>query len=695
MIKPLLLTSWLITCLYPAAARAEPARHSNVLGPLGLIVTPTARMDETGTVRAGIGTLDPYLHAHVGLQIADPLHIGIRQSAEISGLNDDARRLYPGIDVKLRLLAEGPYHPEIAVGWLGAVGHKRMAGEYLVASRRYENWDVSGGLGWGRLGSARQIGNPLGVFGSHFKKKRGLDGEEPNSPQDWFTGGDIGLFAGLEYTAPWINGLSFSAEWGADRYVAEKAAFDFDAPAPWALGVHYSPRPWIDFSTALVGGEKIMAALTLQNALSQWPGKTFRRDKRTREPLRPYRTGITEPPAMEQEAERGDLTLYNTAANATRAQTALEVPPELTTPRAIGLALPYISNHAGQTVEAIEVRPVYMGLSGPLIRMNRRNVTQALGHNAGSPQEIWRNLDFNPESTDELPLRGRSTGARGHRLRLILDQQFSLAEEDHGVLHRTAALIEGISSTGFGLLGGMGLRVNLTHNLDHLDEYRVPAALPVRGNVAAFADTRIALDRAYLGFARSPAPDLHIAVAAGYLEEMYGGIGGDILYRPFGSTWAVGAEGWLAFKRDPYTPWHTGLNGDRVFTGHLKAYYEFPGTNTTAEARLGRYLNEDVGGTLALGQRFGHGLNVRGFVTATGKSDNDVFGGSTNLYAGLELSLPVGNIPLAPQNSMVRVRAVPFGRDNGQTLESPVDLYTMSDPLSYRHIARHWNDIVD
>lgn len=694
MIKRLLLTSILVTCLC-TPAWAEPARHSGVMGPLGLITTPTARMDEQGTIRAGVSTLDPYLHAHFGMQIAEPLYISLRQSAEVSNINDDARRLYPGIDMKLRLLEEGPYHPEIAVGWLGAIGHKRMAGEYLVASKRIENWDISGGLGWGRYGSAHHIGNPMGIFGNHFKKDRRLDGEIPNGPEDWFTDDEVGVFAGVEYTTPWVDGLSFSAEWGADRYLAEKAAFDFDAPAPWAVGVHYSPKPWVNISTALVGGEKIMASLTFQNVLSKWPGKLFKKDKQAHEPLRPYRTGITEPDAMEQAAERGNLVLHGTAASPTRAQTVLDVPEHISTPRAIGLALPYISNHAGETVEGIEVRPVYMGLSGPLIRINRRDVTQALGHQAGSPQEIWRNAEFNPENTDELSITGRSRTSYDHNLRMILDQQISLSEEDHGVLRRTSALLEGKTSTSFGVLGGMGLRVNLTHNLGHLDNYRLPSPLPVRSNVADFADTRFSVDRAWLGYATSINPDLHVAAAAGYLEEMYSGIGADILYRPFGNTWAVGAEGWLALKRDPHTRMNMGLNGDRVFTGHVKAYYEFPETDMTAEARFGRYLNEDIGGTLALNQRFDDGINVRGFVTATNKQDFDVFGGTTNLYAGLEFSVPIGNVPVIPQNSLIRARIAPFGRDSGQAIESPIDLYTMSEPISYRHFAGRWNDVVD
>lgn len=705
MTKYVLLTIYVLTSLYgitPAraatlSAPASPAQraHAQVLGPLGLITTPNARMDDTGTIRAGVSTLDPYIHAHLGLQLAEPLYLSLRQSAEISGLNDDAKRLYPGLDIKLRLLPEGPYHPALALGFNSALGHKNMASEYLVASKRYQDWDFSAGLGWGRMGSAGQIKNPLSLFGSHFKKNRSSDGENPNGPDDWFTDRDIGLFAGVSYDTPWVEGLTLSAEWGADRYYAERNRFGYDAPAPWSLGVHYTPTPWINLSTGLVGGEKIMASLTLQNALKKWPGKLFKRDQQIEEPLRPYRTHLNAPADMEIAAERSDLTLYDTTTTPTRVQTRLDLPPFYSTPRAVGLALPYISNHAGDSIEGLEVRPVYRGLNGPLLRLNRRNVTNAMGHHSGSPQEIWHSAEFNPDPTDEPLEQGRKNKATHHALRLVLDQQLSLSEDDHGVLTRTSALLEGQSSTSYGLLGGMGLRINLAHNLGHLQQYRPPAALPVRSNIDAFADTRLALDRAYVGYARTLSPDLHAAITAGYLEEMYAGAGGDILYRPFGQTWALGAEAFLALKRDPYSNLHMGLNGDRVLTGHFKAYYEFPDTSTTLEARLGRYLNEDIGGTLALNQEFDHGLKVRGHITATNKDDTDIFGDRTHLYAGLSMTLPLGNIPLVPQNSLLRVNAGSLGRDNGQSLDSPIDLYTMTEPLSYRHIAQNWNDILD
>ena len=101
-------------------------------GPLGLNSVPSARMSESGTISIGSSTLDPYLHGYIGFQLDKSLYVGLRQSAEISNLNDDADRLYPGVDLKLRLLDETRLRPAIALGLQSAVGHKRMAGEYLA-----------------------------------------------------------------------------------------------------------------------------------------------------------------------------------------------------------------------------------------------------------------------------------------------------------------------------------------------------------------------------------------------------------------------------------------------------------------------------------------------------------------------------------------------------------------------------------
>ena len=59
-------------------------------------------------------------------------------------------------------------------------------------------------------------------------------------------------------------------------------------------------------------------------------------------------------------------------------------------------------------------------------------------------------------------------------------------------------------------------------------------------------------------------------------------------------------------------------------------------------AKIGRYLSEDVGGTLALQKRFHNGAVLEGYVTVSDQSDFDLFGGTTHADHGIRLSLPLG-----------------------------------------------------
>ena len=194
------------------------------MGMLGLNTIPNARMDSKGTVRIGASTTDPYLHYFMGFQIAEPLYINLRQTAEISSLIHAEKRLYPGVDFKLRLMKDTRKRPELSFGVQSAFGHKRLSSEYLTFSKRLYNIDYTGGLAWGQLGSAGHIKNPLRGISAHFSKERDYSSEESQSFQNWFTGKEIGFFGGVEYFTP-LKGLSIKADYGANRYVSEKNNF--------------------------------------------------------------------------------------------------------------------------------------------------------------------------------------------------------------------------------------------------------------------------------------------------------------------------------------------------------------------------------------------------------------------------------------------------------------------------------------
>ncbi len=660
---------------------------------------PSARMDERGNVRAGISTLDPYAHSFLSFQLAEPLSVVLRQSAEISSLRNDAARLYPGMDLKFRTIKETRSRPAIAIGLQSAIGHKRMAGEYIAASKRYKNFDFTGGMGWGRYASAKHFDNPLSVLGSHFDKTRALDGELPTSPSDWFTGEHIGLFAGVEYFTPW-DGLSLKFDYGADRYAAESTAFGFDVPAPWSAGINYKPKPWVDIGVAAQGVDKIMARLSFQGNVKNWRDQDAQDIRAEDVPFRPYRTGLALPSEMEVAAAGEDIILHGVNADNRRAAGYVELHGHASTPRQMARAAKHMANHAGTDIEEILLTPTRLGLRGPNVGLMRRDLEHALAKHNASTQEIWQNTSFTPTTGKAFHKHARSFdhGYGVHDINLTLKTQASLAEEDSGVLYRTSLIAETQAPSLFGWIDNFfGVRVNLADNLEALNEFRPlvnpRSILPVRANVDEFAAQTFAIDTAYSAFTHSFRSDLHLSLMGGYLEEMYAGFGGEILYRPFDARWAVGAESFMALKRDPLSGLNLQMNGDHVLTAHVNGWYDIPALDLTLGAKVGRYLAEDFGATLSLGKTFDNGAKLEGYITVSDAVDFDLFGGVTHADHGVRLSLPLGGYKYVPRGVKADTSFAPFGRDIGQSLDNPLPLYVLTEGFSLRHMADHWGDI--
>lgn len=663
--------------LLPPAAPKDPKPSPNWAGSLGLNTVPSARMDKSGTMRFHLSTLDPYATAALSMQIADPLNITLRQNGYVSNLREAADRLYPAVDLKIRLLNESAYRPEIALGLMSAYGHKQMAAEYLALSKRYNNFDFTGGLGWGRMASAGHFSNPLKVFGSHFERDRDATSEDANGPDDWFTGDKIGLFAGVEYFTP-INGLSLKADWGADDYSTE-ALIDpgYDAPDPWSVGLHYQPTEHLGFGLGILGGEKIMASVNISGALNDWPYQW-------------------EEPSPE---DPSTIQIQTTRANDKGVWANLYAHDELPIGMQIGRALRHLTEVDPEGPAEIYITPSHYGLTGPTLRMVRRDVAAALSEERnGSPAEIWRNMTMpaivptdlqNAEKVKDL----RSPNRPFASFRFILDNQMSLSEEDGGILHRESLVQETQLNWPKNITVGGGFRLNFSDDLESLSSQYLPVDKPVRSDVAEFAGALVSVDRLYGAFMQSLSPDIHAGFTAGYLEEMYAGFGGEILYRPFGKTFAIGAEGWNVWRRDPYSDLVLDLQDDSTLTGFFNAWYEFPDSDLTAGLKVGRYLGEDFGATVSLDKRMDSGVRVTAFVTASEDEDPDIFGGTTHLYSGLRLTLPLGTWRRMVDGSEMRTTIAPLGRNAGQALDTPLPLYDVSEPLSYRAISRSWDQL--
>lgn len=336
--------------------------------------------------------------------------------------------------------------------------------------------------------------------------------------------------------------------------------------------------------------------------------------------------------------------------------------------------------------DEIVVMPTYMGLRGPSIRLISDDFRRAEKHE-GSAEEIWRNTEFTDAPVKPL-WRNSKSDLSFRDFNFALDNQVSL-QDDSGVFYRSSFIAGSRGPNFLGLIDtGYSFRLNIADNLDNVATTNV-----IRGDSNSFTKNRVNLDTLYAALTHSFRSDLHVSMIGGYLEEMFAGAGGEILYRPYNSRFAFGAEGWYAHKRDGDSTLALNLGDYNTFTAHMNAWYALPFYDLTLHAKAGRYLAEDKGGTLSIEKTFSNGINFETYITATNENGIDLFGDTSKIAQGVRLSVPLGKYKYMPEGSSVRLSAEPLTRDSGQTLINPIPLYEATERFSMRHMEQYWNEV--
>jgi hypothetical protein len=185
------------------------------------------------------------------------------------------------------------------------------------------------------------------------------------------------------------------------------------------------------------------------------------------------------------------------------------------------------------------------------------------------------------------------------------------------------------------------------------------------------------------------APDVFAEAKAGYLEDMFMGVGGQILWRPEGSRFAFGVDGYQVWKRDFDRLF--GIQKYNVATGHVAVYYESPWYGLDFSVHAGRYLAGDYGATFQVSRRFLNGIEVGAFATFTNVPFKKFGEGSFD--KGIFVNIPLeAALPIYTQaNYGVTLHSLT--RDGGQRLDGDDALYGETRRTSYGEIASRFDEL--
>ena len=215
----------------------------------------------------------------------------------------------------------------------------------------------------------------------------------------------------------------------------------------------------------------------------------------------------------------------------------------------------------------------------------------------------------------------------------------------------------------------------------------------VRTDIRKYLDTsEVTMPNLQVNVAGKLGKDLYGIAYAGYLEWMYAGVGGELLYRPMGQAWALGANLNHVQQRD--FDQHFGLRDYRITTGHASLYYSFDAQERiVGSLSVGRYLAGDYGATINVARVFDNGMSMGAYVTKTDMSAKDFGEGSFD--KGIYFSIPFDTVLPRSTRGSATINWAPLIRDGGAMLGRKYPLYGITGERDERSFYNNIRSISD
>lgn len=668
-----------------AASRADTPWYSlGDNGTVGLLQMPTARMNAAGTLGITASRVAPYTRLGFMLQPEDWLQVAFRYTAVTgvpygpTNLSGNQNYKDKSVDAKARLWRESRWWPAVSVGMRDVGGTGLFSGEYVVASKRWYDLDVSLGLGWGYVGARGDLPNPLGWLDNRFKT-RPAPVTANNTGQlntNAYFRGRTALFGGVIWHTP-FKPLSVKLEYDGNNYQHEPKNLKLATRSPFNLGLVYRASRALDVSLGYERGNTAMLSLTLHTNLAddRGPPKVLDPEPETEAPGPAKPATRADWAAISQRLRRNagiDVSSVSRRGDeviVTGTQRRYFYPP-----KGVGRAARILDHALTPDTQWFTVRTLDKNM--PIVQTSvHRPRFDALLHGDIDDLAMHRSVELDPpiKRQDETTLF-RRTPARYHG-GFGLGYQQILGGPDAFILYQLDANYDADLRLSRHWWASMHASANLLNNYSGFT-YTAPSSLPrVRTYQREYVTTsRVNLTDLQLSGAWRLAPDWYGMVYGGLLESMYGGAGGELLYRPFGSRWALGVDAnWV---RQRGFAQHFGWRDYHATTGHVTAYVDTGIEHVLAKVSVGRYLAGDWGSTIDLSRVFGNGVRMGGWVTLTNVSRQQF--GEGGFDKGIYITIPFDL--LLPRSSPDTGRFIwqPLTRDGGAPLHRRYTLYDLT-----------------
>ena len=575
-------------------------------------------------------------------------------------------------EAKIRLAKESILLPSLAIGIRDILGTGVWAGEYLVGTKRIGPAEISIGFGWGRFAERDQLSNPLGLIGGGFENRPdrsvtgGTLGGEIRGGS--FFRGDLGIFGGIQYslTPSWFLML----ERNSDSYEREQRFGSLKDKSQLNFGLGWRPHPAISATVSYQHGD--YWGLTLKSVgdfKTSVPRKYQPLDSSLDDAgrsLAPIFLNLDRwYDKLLFDAERSGLRVYSASDPPGSSEVTLEIANDRYAQAgdAVQQALLLTELHLPKSYHYVNLLVSEQELPAATVRYQRQIANDLSSEMAGQTRN--GRISILPPSRASRPSYQTDFGYPHLRLGADLSMRVQLMDPNEPLKHQLY-----IRGTG-GLELARNLNLWSSYTLDLTNDFNTKrpsdSVLPrVRSEINRYlTEGENGIDSFYLEYKELVAKDLIFRSYGGILEEMFGGIGSEILWSPFMKRWALGLNVNWVKQRDFAKNFN--FQDYSILTGHLSIFYASPWHNFDFGIHVGRYLAGDRGFTFETRRTFDNGFSIGAFFTRTNVSAK-VFG-EGSFDKGLYLRIPFNLFTPLNTRSSYRTIVRSIERDGGRRLE--------------------------
>ncbi|PQK75443.1 YjbH domain-containing protein [Pantoea ananatis] len=686
----LLAVSVASACQAHAEMYAAPVTPSQSdFGGVGLMQVPTARMAKEGEFSLNFRDNDQYRYYSASLQLFPWLETTVRYTdvrtrrySAVESFSGNQSYKDKAFDLKLHLWQEGYWLPEVSFGTRDLGGTGLFDSEYLVATKAWGPFDFTLGMGWGYLGNSGTVKNPFCSYSDSYCQRPGV-GQAGSINGSQMFHGPSAVFGGIEYQTPW-QPLRLKVEYEGNDYKD-----DFAGRLPQRskvnVGAIYRVTDWADINASYERGNTFMFGFTIRTNFNDMHQDHIDSPK-------PAYNPNPQPKLLETTVTGNQLSelKYNAGLAGPKIQTkgsTLYVSGEQTkyrdTREGVDRANRIIMNHLPDGIETINVTESRYNMPQVTTETSVASLRNELGgYPLGheKPLQQLRTDPVDPEPTEQgMFIRKERLS---YSLSPVLNQ--SVGGPESFYLYQVGVMGNVDYWLTDHLLVGGSLFANVANNYDKFNYNGAPAdsTLPrVRTHIRDYVENNVYVNDLQANYMDYLGNGFYGQVYGGYLETMYGGVGGEVLYRPVDSNWAVGVDANYVRQRD----WDDMMRFTRYEapTGNLTGYWRpWFMENVLVKASVGQYLAKDKGVTIDLSKRFDSGVMVGVYATKTNVSSQQY--GEGDFTKGFYISIPMDLFTVTPTRGRAQINWVPLTRDGGQMLGRKYQLYDMTSDRDAR-----------